>query len=105
MPVVDLSFHLTGTVIPADHGYSLFGAVCRLIPDFQGHLDAELASPGRIKGIPQERNRLKKGPPWTGRSFPCVPVTFGAEDGAVEKGCQAPCPLQGSRFSPGEPRA
>ena len=25
MPVVDLSFHLTGTVIPVDHGYSLYG--------------------------------------------------------------------------------
>ncbi len=41
MPVVDLSFHLTGTVIPADHGYSLYAAVCRLIPDFHEHLSTE----------------------------------------------------------------
>ena len=46
MPVVDLSFHLTGTVIPADHGYSLYGAVCRLIPDFHEHLNAEQENPG-----------------------------------------------------------
>lgn len=46
MPVVDLSFHLTGTVIPADHGYSLYGAVCRLIPDFHEHLSAEQENRG-----------------------------------------------------------
>lgn len=41
MPVLDLSFPITGTVIPVDHGYALYGAVCRLIPDFHEHLDAE----------------------------------------------------------------
>lgn len=32
MPVVDLTFGLNGHTIPADHGYSLFSAICRLVP-------------------------------------------------------------------------
>ncbi len=45
MPVLDMSFPITGTVIPVDHGYSLYGAVCKLIPDFHEHLDAEKENP------------------------------------------------------------
>ena len=32
MPVIDLSFVLVGTTIPLDHGYSLFSALCRIVP-------------------------------------------------------------------------
>ena len=34
MPVVDVSFALTGNTIPVDHGYALYGAVSRIIPAF-----------------------------------------------------------------------
>lgn len=32
MPVIDLSFGLLGDTLPADHGYSLFSAICRVVP-------------------------------------------------------------------------
>jgi CRISPR-associated protein Cas6 len=32
MPTVDIGFRLTGTEIPADHGYALYGAVSRHVP-------------------------------------------------------------------------
>jgi hypothetical protein len=44
MPVVDLSFVLAGTTIPLDHGYSLFSALCRLVPAL--HDDEPSACPG-----------------------------------------------------------
>jgi CRISPR-associated endonuclease/helicase Cas3 len=36
MPVTDLSFVLVGTTIPLDHGYSLFSALCRVVPELHG---------------------------------------------------------------------
>jgi CRISPR-associated protein Cas6 len=33
MPTIDLSFRITGTTIPADHGYSLYSALSHLISD------------------------------------------------------------------------
>jgi CRISPR-associated protein Cas6 len=32
MPIIDLSFGLGGEALPADHGYSLFSAICRVVP-------------------------------------------------------------------------
>ena len=36
MAVIDLSFVLVGTTIPLDHGYSLFSALCRIVPALHG---------------------------------------------------------------------
>ncbi len=36
MAVIDLSFVLVGTTIPLDHGYSLFSALCRVVPGLHG---------------------------------------------------------------------
>ena len=36
MPVIDLSFVLVGKAIPLDHGYTLFSAICRVVPDLHG---------------------------------------------------------------------
>ena len=33
MPVVDLAFRLTGSKVPVDHGYALYSAISRLIPE------------------------------------------------------------------------
>lgn len=33
MPVVDLAFRLTGSKIPVDHGYALYSAISRLVPE------------------------------------------------------------------------
>lgn len=34
---IDASFRLTGTSVPLDHGYAMFGAVCRLAPKLREH--------------------------------------------------------------------
>lgn len=34
MPHVDLAFRLTGSAVPVDHGYALYGAISRRLPDF-----------------------------------------------------------------------
>jgi CRISPR-associated protein Cas6 len=33
MPFVDLAFRLTGTKVPVDHGYALYSAISRLLPE------------------------------------------------------------------------
>ena len=33
MPYVDLAFRLTGTKVPVDHGYALYSAISRLLPE------------------------------------------------------------------------
>jgi CRISPR-associated protein Cas6 len=32
MPYVDLAFRLTGSKVPVDHGYALYSAISRLLP-------------------------------------------------------------------------
>jgi len=41
MPVVDVAFRLTGDRIPADHGFALFAALCRVVPELHG--DSEVS--------------------------------------------------------------
>jgi CRISPR-associated protein Cas6 len=36
MPTVDLVFHLRGTTLPVDHGYALYAALSRLVPELHG---------------------------------------------------------------------
>jgi CRISPR-associated protein Cas6 len=33
MPYVDLAFRLTGTTVPVDHGYALYAALSRIVPE------------------------------------------------------------------------
>jgi CRISPR-associated protein Cas6 len=40
MPVIDLSFVLVGGTIPLDHGYSVFSALCKIVPALHGNLQA-----------------------------------------------------------------
>jgi hypothetical protein len=48
---VDLAFLVTGGPIPVDHGYAVYSAISRRVPD-----DREVTSPGcmliRMVGIP-----------------------------------------------------
>jgi len=39
MPHVDLAFRLTGATIPVDHGYALYAAISRLLPDLHADKD------------------------------------------------------------------
>ena len=36
MPYVDLAFRLTGTKVPVDHGYALYSAISRILPEIHG---------------------------------------------------------------------
>ncbi len=36
MPYVDLAFRLTGGKVPVDHGYALYSAISRLLPEIHG---------------------------------------------------------------------
>ncbi len=38
MPVIDLSFEITGETIPLDHGYPLFSALCRVVRELHGDI-------------------------------------------------------------------
>jgi CRISPR-associated protein Cas6 len=40
MPQVDVAFRLTGVAIPVDHGYALYAAISRLLPEL--HEDREI---------------------------------------------------------------
>lgn len=42
MAVVDIAFRATGSVIPADHGYALFAALSRILPDLHEAEDVGL---------------------------------------------------------------
>jgi CRISPR-associated protein Cas6 len=33
MPFVDLAFRLAGNKVPVDHGYSLYSAISRIVPE------------------------------------------------------------------------
>lgn len=39
MPYVDLAFRLTGSEIPVDHGYALYAAMSRIVPEVHEALD------------------------------------------------------------------
>jgi CRISPR-associated protein Cas6 len=47
-PKVDLIFQVMGKSIPVDHGFALFGAICRVLPCFHEDLDAGMKL---IRGI------------------------------------------------------
>jgi CRISPR-associated protein Cas6 len=36
MPYVDLAFRLSGSKVPVDHGYTLYSAISRLLPEIHG---------------------------------------------------------------------
>jgi len=36
MPYVDLAFKLTGSTVPVDHGYALYSAISRILPEIHG---------------------------------------------------------------------
>lgn len=64
MAVIDLSFVLVGTTIPLDHGYPLFSALCRIVPELHGDrrvgvhpIRGRQSAPGVLSLT--ERSRLK----------------------------------------------
>ena len=39
MPYIDLAFRLTGSAIPVDHGYALYAAMSRIVPELHETMD------------------------------------------------------------------
>lgn len=54
-PRVDLAFRLAGHVVPQDHGYALFGALCTVLGDLHG---AEWLAVHPIFGVPRPDGTL-----------------------------------------------
>lgn len=59
MPTIDLSFSLSGSTIPIDYGYALFGALSRVVPAIHGDRRIGVHP---IRGIKRERGRLSLVP-------------------------------------------
>lgn len=55
LDVVDLVFSLTGSEIPQDHGYSLYAAIARMVPEVHATLDVGIFP---IRGASIGRSRL-----------------------------------------------
>jgi CRISPR-associated protein Cas6 len=58
-PRVDLAFRLAGRQVPADHGYALFGAVCRILGDLHG---APWLAIHPLAGVPRPDGMLALDP-------------------------------------------
>jgi CRISPR-associated protein Cas6 len=66
VPTIDLAFELSGTSIPLDYGYALFGAISRIVPAIHGDrrigvhpIRGIKTGPGRLSLVPQSRLRLR----------------------------------------------
>ncbi len=66
MPTIDLAFALQGSTIPLDHGYALFGALCRVVPGLHGDRRVGVhpirgirMQPRRLTLVPQSLLRLR----------------------------------------------
>jgi|GEM_PF-2993011 len=66
MPVIDLAFPIKGDLIPIDHGYGLFSALCRVVPSLHGDtkvgvhpIRGEFRKPGVLGLITASRLRLR----------------------------------------------
>lgn len=57
--VLDVSFRIQGTWVPADHGYALFGAISRVAPDLHGD---ESVGVHPLRGSPSGERRLRLEP-------------------------------------------
>ena len=58
-PRVDLAFRLAGKQVPRDHGYALFGAICRILGDLHG---APWLAVHPIAGVPRPDGTLGLDP-------------------------------------------
>jgi CRISPR-associated protein Cas6 len=65
-PHIDLHFHLAGQTVRVDHGYALFAAVSRCLPEFHQTQDARLAlirgryiGSGLLQLLPRSRLTLR----------------------------------------------
>lgn len=65
LPKVDLVFPLAGQTVPTDHGYALFGALCRVLGDLHGadwlavHPIAGIARAGGTLALYDRRGALR----------------------------------------------
>jgi hypothetical protein len=76
MAVIDLSFLLVGTTIPLDHGYALFSALYRIVPEL--HRDRRVS--GHPGPNPTRPDRRRPGSLPAGR---VIPRAGEKEDGTI----------------------
>jgi len=81
MPFVELAFRLTGSKVPVDHGYALYSAISRFVPEIHAAKDIGVHP---IRGIYSGNGELSNQG-WAGSDlsmlivfpFPCVGVSGG----------------------------
>ena len=56
MPYVDLAFRLNGSIVPVDHGYALYAALSRILPEIH---EAENVGVHPIRGIYDGNGKLQ----------------------------------------------
>ncbi len=56
MPYVDLAFRLKGPAVPVDHGYALYAALCRILPEIH---EAKEIGVHPIRGIYNGNDKLQ----------------------------------------------
>ena len=61
MPLIELQFPVLGTEIPADHGYTLYGAISRLVPKLHAHEMLLRIGPIRGSYVGSGKLRLEPG--------------------------------------------
>lgn len=99
---VDVAFSLTGDRVPAEHGYGLFSAMCRLIGDLHG---ASWLSVHPIRGEPNRDGtltlrpdelalRLRVDPAYLERVLPMEGATLNIEGHVVKVGASRVLPLE-----------
>jgi CRISPR-associated protein Cas6 len=66
MAIIDLSFVLVGKTVPIDHGYALFSALCRIVPELHGDrrvgvqpIRGRQSAPGVLTLLKQSRLRIR----------------------------------------------
>ena len=99
---VDVAFSLTGERVPAEHGYALFAAMCRIIDDLHGAswlsvhpIPGEPNSDGTLTLRPDELAlRLRVDPAYIDRVLPMAGATLSIEGYVVTVGTSRVLPLE-----------
>ena len=99
---VDVAFSLTGERVPAEHGYALFAAMCRIIDDLHGAswlsvhpIPGEPNSDGTLTLRPDELAlRLRVDQAYLDRVLPMAGATLSIEGHVVTVGASRVLPLE-----------
>ncbi len=104
-PVVDVGFRLRGDVIPVDHGYSLFAAISRVVPELHKRPDwgvhpifGEHHERGVLKLQPSSMVKIRLPANDIGRLLPLAGLVLQIENSQVTLAPPQVFPLQPTAY-------